>query len=60
MKISELIKELKEVLDMYGDLEVKVTERDFTADWFADVDTVLVQTTAAGSKYERTFVHLDT
>ena len=60
MKVSELIKELQEVLDMYGDLKVKVIDSDLEGYWFEDVNEVLVQTTAAGSKYERTFVHLDT
>lgn len=60
MKVSELIKELQEVLDMYGDLKVKVIESDLEEHWFADVDEILVQTIATDSKYERTFVHLDT
>ena len=59
MKVSELIKELQEVLDMYGDLKVKVLDSDEEGYWFVDVNEVLVQTTAAGSKYERTFVHLE-
>ena len=60
MKVSKLIKELQEVLDMYGDLKVKVLDSDEEGYWFVDVNEVLVQTTAAGSKYERTFVHLET
>jgi hypothetical protein len=58
MKISELIKELQDVLIKYGDIEVHVLDYDSEASWYTAANEVLVCNYCLGTEYERTVVEI--
>jgi len=51
MKISEVISELKKIMDEHGDLDVKCWPHDDVEERFFDLESIEVESLEDGPKY---------